>query len=225
MFAERVHLDRSRRPQQAATSRPTTVSTRRDLRARRPGTATCSTPTCRSASACARTARSTASSTRRTARARTSRDLRDEMRMRRRPRLRLRLALRRRRHADHPARRARRDDRPRARALPLDRARSRPRRAPTTSAPSSSRRSTGRVQRLSCGVQSFDDRLLRQMDRYGKYGTRRGGLRARRGDGRHVPLVQRRHDLQLPEPDRGDARCATSSWSRRPAPTRRRSTR
>ena len=30
---------------------------------------------------------------------------------------------------------------------------------------------TGRVQRLSCGVQSFDDRLLRQMDRYGKYGT------------------------------------------------------
>ena len=29
----------------------------------------------------------------------------------------------------------------------------------------------GRVQRLSCGVQSFDDRLLRQMDRYGKYGT------------------------------------------------------
>ena len=30
---------------------------------------------------------------------------------------------------------------------------------------------SGRVQRLSCGVQSFDDRLLRQMDRYGKYGT------------------------------------------------------
>ena len=29
----------------------------------------------------------------------------------------------------------------------------------------------GRVQRLSCGVQSFDDGLLRQMDRYGKYGT------------------------------------------------------
>jgi len=27
-----------------------------------------------------------------------------------------------------------------------------------------------RVQRLSVGVQSFDDRLLRQMDRYGKYG-------------------------------------------------------
>jgi coproporphyrinogen III oxidase-like Fe-S oxidoreductase len=31
----------------------------------------------------------------------------------------------------------------------------------------------GRVQRLSCGVQSFDDRLLRQMDRYGKYGSGR----------------------------------------------------
>ncbi|MBI5231819.1 MAG: coproporphyrinogen III oxidase family protein [Coriobacteriales bacterium] len=30
---------------------------------------------------------------------------------------------------------------------------------------------TGRVQRLSVGVQSFDDRLLRQMDRYGKYGS------------------------------------------------------
>jgi coproporphyrinogen III oxidase-like Fe-S oxidoreductase len=29
----------------------------------------------------------------------------------------------------------------------------------------------GRVQRLSCGVQSFDDRLLRQMDRFGKYGS------------------------------------------------------
>ena len=30
---------------------------------------------------------------------------------------------------------------------------------------------SGRVHRLSCGVQSFDDRLLRQMDRYGKYGS------------------------------------------------------
>jgi len=29
----------------------------------------------------------------------------------------------------------------------------------------------GRVQRLSVGIQSFDDCLLRQMDRYGKYGT------------------------------------------------------
>lgn len=29
---------------------------------------------------------------------------------------------------------------------------------------------SGRVQRLSVGVQSFDDSLLRQMDRYGKYG-------------------------------------------------------
>ena len=29
----------------------------------------------------------------------------------------------------------------------------------------------GRVQRRSCGVQSFDDGLLRQMDRWGKYGT------------------------------------------------------
>jgi coproporphyrinogen III oxidase-like Fe-S oxidoreductase len=28
-----------------------------------------------------------------------------------------------------------------------------------------------RVQRFSVGVQSFDDRLLRQMDRYGKYGS------------------------------------------------------
>ncbi len=30
---------------------------------------------------------------------------------------------------------------------------------------------TGRVQRLSVGVQSFDDGLLRQMDRYDKYGS------------------------------------------------------
>ena len=29
----------------------------------------------------------------------------------------------------------------------------------------------GRVQRLSCGVQSFDDGLLRQMERYDKYGS------------------------------------------------------
>ena len=29
----------------------------------------------------------------------------------------------------------------------------------------------GRVQRLSVGVQSFDDDLLRQMDRYEKYGS------------------------------------------------------
>ncbi|MCD8317162.1 MAG: radical SAM protein [Eggerthellaceae bacterium] len=29
----------------------------------------------------------------------------------------------------------------------------------------------GRVQRLSCGVQSFDDGLLKQMDRYDKYGS------------------------------------------------------
>ena len=31
---------------------------------------------------------------------------------------------------------------------------------------------------------------------------RRGGLRAPRVDGGHVPIVQRGHDLQLPEPDR-----------------------
>jgi coproporphyrinogen III oxidase-like Fe-S oxidoreductase len=30
---------------------------------------------------------------------------------------------------------------------------------------------TGRVHRLSVGIQSFDDCLLRQMDRYGKYGS------------------------------------------------------
>ena len=32
---------------------------------------------------------------------------------------------------------------------------------------------SGRVQRLSVGVQSFDDSLLMQMDRYGKYGSGR----------------------------------------------------
>ena len=44
-------------------------------------TVTCSTPTCRSASACARTARSTASSTRRTAHASYFGHLREEMRL------------------------------------------------------------------------------------------------------------------------------------------------
>ena len=75
----------------------------------------------------------------------------------------------------------------------------------------SSRCSTGRVQRLSCGVQSFDDRLLRQMDRYGKYGTGEEVFERLAAMAGQVPLVQRRHDLQLPEPDRGESCCATSS--------------
>lgn len=37
--------------------------------------------------------------------------------------------------------------------------------------PSYLKKMTGRIQRLSVGVQSFDDDLLRQMDRYEKYGS------------------------------------------------------
>ncbi len=37
--------------------------------------------------------------------------------------------------------------------------------------PSYLEKMTGRIQRLSVGVQSFDDDLLRQMDRYEKYGS------------------------------------------------------
>jgi len=39
----------------------------------------------------------------------------------------------------------------------------------------------GRVQRLSCGVQSFDDRLLRQMDRYGSTAPARKSSSVSRG--------------------------------------------
>ena len=60
----------------------------------------------------------------------------------------------------------------------------------------------GRVQRLSVGVQSFDDGLLKQMDRYEKYGS---GAEILERIGEAQPLfhvAQRGHDLQLPRADR-----------------------
>ncbi len=62
-----------------------------------------------------------------------------------------------------------------------------------------------RVQRMSVGVQSFDDMLLDQMDRYTKYGCGTELFEAVCGRGGQVPLAQRRHDLQLPVADGGDA--------------------
>jgi coproporphyrinogen III oxidase-like Fe-S oxidoreductase len=48
---------------------------------------------------------------------------------------------------------------------------------------------SGRVQRLSVGVQSFDDSLLQQMERYGKYGSGRETLeRIRAVEDRFVSL-------------------------------------
>ena len=43
--------------------------------------------------------------------------------------------------------------------------------SPNQIGPELSERLEGRVDRMSVGVQSFDDRLLRQMDRYEKYGS------------------------------------------------------
>ena len=63
-----------------------------------------------------------------------------------------------------------------------------------------------RVQRLSVGVQSFDDRLLMQMDRYGKYGSGEEVFERVASVAGRLRLLQRGHDLQLPEPDRGHPR-------------------
>ena len=72
-----------------------------------------------------------------------------------------------------------------------------------------------RVHRFSVGVQSFDDALLKQMDRYDKYGSGEEILERLQCDRGRVPLAQRGHDLQLPVADRRDAARATSSCSRR----------
>ena len=53
----------------------------------------------------------------------------------------------------------------------------------------------GRVQRLSVGVQSFDDDLLRQMDRYEKYGSGQEILRAHSGGVAVLRFHECRHDL------------------------------
>ncbi len=61
----------------------------------------------------------------------------------------------------------------------------------------------GRVDRLSVGVQSFDDGLLKQMDRYEKYGC---GQEIMERIQEAVPVCrvhERRHDFQLPGANRG----------------------
>ena len=61
----------------------------------------------------------------------------------------------------------------------------------------------GRVQRLSVGVQSFDDGLLKQMDRYDKYGCGQESPRAHPGCQPVLRVHERRYDLQLPGTNRG----------------------
>ncbi len=198
--SSRPHSDSSTR----ATSTTEDRSADRAPVAPSRATATCSTPTCRSASACARTARSTGSSTRRTAHATTSRDLREEMRLVAdlgydfaslyvgggTPTILL----------DELC-----ETIDLARELFPSIAEVSAETSPNHLGPELVETLTGRVQRLSCGVQSFDDRLLAPDGPLRQVRHRRGGLRARRVDGGHLPLVQRGHDLQLPEPDRGGA--------------------
>ena len=71
---------------------------------------------------------------------------------------------------------------------------------------SGSTRSSTACERFSVGVQSFDDSLLKQMDRYDKYGSAEEILERLQSVAGALPLAQRGHDLQLPEPDRRDAR-------------------
>ena len=62
-----------------------------------------------------------------------------------------------------------------------------------------------RVDRFSVGVQSLDDGLLKQMERHDKYGSALGDTRAAAVHRGPLRFAQHRHDLQLPEPDPGDA--------------------
>ncbi len=59
-----------------------------------------------------------------------------------------------------------------------------------------------RVERFSVGVQCFDDGLLKQMDRYDKYGSGARDPRAAQVGRGRLPLAQRGHDLQLPSQTR-----------------------
>ena len=64
----------------------------------------------------------------------------------------------------------------------------------------------GRIQRLSVGVQSFDNELLRQIGPLRQVRQRRGDIRAHRAGGAVLRVAERGHDLQLPVPDRGHPR-------------------
>ena len=69
------------------------------------------------------------------------------------------------------------------------------RRTRTTWYPSYLEKLQGRVQRLSVGVQSFDDGLLKQMDRYDKYGCGAGDPRAHPAEA--TPVLRRRMNADM----------------------------
>ncbi len=171
----------------------------------RPAGRTCSTCTCRSASGCARTARSTASRSTRSARApyfkKPARGDADG----RRPGLRLRVAC------TWAAARPRSCSTSCARRIDLARELFSIKEVSSETNPNHlvpefvEPLERSRAALLAWACSRFDDELLKQMDRYDKYGSACEILeRLQSIDGR-VPLAQRGHDLQLPEPDRGDA--------------------
>ena len=225
MLAERL-LSRGHAPgRTTATSRSTPYRGAAAARARSRAASTCSTCTSRSASGCARTARSTAS---RSTQERATRVLRAACAKRcawsptwATTSSRCTWAAARRRSSSTSSC----ETIDLAQASSSRSARSPRRRTRTTSSRSASSRSSTRVHRFSVGVQSFDDALLKQMDRYDKYGSARGDPRAAAVDRGRVPLAQRRHDLQLPEPDRRDARARRRAAQEHRRATRRRSTR
>ena len=137
--------------------------------------------------------------------------------------LRLREPLRRRRHPDRrDIDELCRDHRPGPRPL-LDATEvNRRRPTPTTSSRTLPRHScTGRVQRLSVGVQTFDDGLLQA-----RWTATRGTAAASRSleriaeAGALLRLAQRRHDLQLPHADRGHPAISDRREDRRRAAAR-----
>ena len=54
-----------------------------------------------------------------------------------------------------------------------------------------------RIQRMSVGVQSFDDELLRKVNRFERFGSGEVPFWSVEVDQRGFPFAQRRHDLQL----------------------------
>ena len=69
-----------------------------------------------------------------------------------------------------------------------------------------------RVQRLSVGVQSFDDGLLKKINRYDRFGSGAETLERIQTGGGRFRLDERGHDLQLPRARTRPPCAAILSW-------------